>query len=215
MSNTKHITIKQLKKGKKKKQDTIITVVKRNNTRRKNNRSPIPVSNKPINIVMYPSLSNLRPVQLNNYFTINKSNKINKANIIHNILSNKSNKITKHNIYNALTNFFLHDEVAQFFAWLDSNMVTSHIAPTIKAIYKHPHKIPIKPDCLTQEQYTYRKMVAKCIRYGEDCVTELIKYFIKHYEDIIERTDRCGLNVTEFIKIKLEVWTSLGMPFVI
>ncbi len=227
MANSKHISIKETKK--KSKKIPTVTVIKRNTNKKSNSKSPVPKpvftlnsnnirllarqtrksSNKPRNTVIYPRLSNIKPIRLNNYFTLDKSSK---SNAIYNILTNKSNK---HNVYDTLTNFFLYDEIAQFFAWLDSTMVTSKIAPTIKAIYKHPNKVPIKPDCLTLQQITYRKMVAKCIRYGEDCTSELIKYFIKHYENIIERTDRCGLDVNEFIKNKLEKWTAIGMPFVV
>lgn len=227
MPNSKHISIKETKK--KSKKTPTVTVIKRNTNRKSNSKSPAPkpvftlnsnnirlltrqtrkLSNKPKNTVIYPRISNMTPIRLNNYFTLNKSSK---SNAIYNILSNKSNK---HNVYDTLTNFFLYDEIAHFFAWLDSTMVTSDVGPSVKTLYKNPNKVPIKPDCLTLQQITFRKMIAKCLRYGEECIGELIKYFIKHYENIIERTDRCGLNVSNFVKNKLQTWTSIGMPFVI
>ena len=105
----------------------------------------------------------------------------------------------------------LKPEIAvRFFIWLDSISVSASIKPRLKDCYRQVWD-GVKAEnfpCLSDEKKKFRLMLIKAMRadYKPRAVRDIIRFFMRHFEEIVDRIDRCGLGADAYVDEKLAEW---------
>lgn len=102
------------------------------------------------------------------------------------------------------------EDIVKFFIWLDSIAVSHDVRPTLKEYYgavARKEKMENFP-CLSDEKKKFRLMIAKAVHgdYKTRAVHDLIRFFMRHYEEIVDRIDRCGLGADAYVSEMLGAW---------
>lgn len=169
-------------------------------------RSPMKISIKNTNRnkgLLVPLLNNLQePIIANN-------------NVKHSP-KRKTHKIPICTPLNEKLSTLKNEDAIKFFLWLDSISVSHKVKPTLKDYYKllwKKEKIDNYP-CLSDEKKKFRLMLMKAVQvdYKTRNIRDIIRFFMRHYEEIVDRIDRCGLSADAYVNEMLVKWTNEGKP---